>query len=599
MKFRDLEDHIDGRGLYYMFLAGAGHILNDQAYLNRINVFPVPDGDTGSNLASTVRSVIEKVKKGGEYRDSMTEIADAALDGARGNSGVIFAQFLHGLREETSRMKRINLYNFALGVQRSVRHVYTAISNPVEGTMISVIRDWAEFMYRNRNSKKKFHEVFSDSVHEARRSLRSTRDKLEVLKRANVVDAGGKGFVLFLEGIHHFFRKVDFKNIFRLARTSVLLDEDPEHMDAEMSYRYCTETMIRGRNIDRDHVRMILERSGDSVVIAGSGSRVRIHVHTDDPASLFMELRKFGELTGQKADDMKLQSEVVSRRKADIALVTDSTCDLPEEILKKYQVHVVPILLRMGESEYLDRITIKPEQLYSILDNTDSFPKSSQPPAKSFENLYSFLSSHYSSVISVHISGKLSGTFSVAEKAAWKISSETGKKISVINSRQLSGSLGLVVNRVAEEIESGSTHDDIIDKCGDWIQNAEIFVSVKTLKYMVRGGRVSPMKGLAAKMLNLTPIVSIDNEGKSILIGKSFGQKRNMKKVIDHLRSVSKGKKIKHTIILHAENPSGAEWFYQQVKQMAGTAPLGIVNISPIIGVNAGIGAAALAVMYE
>jgi fatty acid kinase/fatty acid kinase fatty acid binding subunit len=149
-----LLNHIDGKGLYIMFLAGANRILQHQIELNKINVFPVPDGDTGTNLASTVRTIIEQIKGNKEYKHSAEEIAEAALDGARGNSGVIFAQFLHGLRKETKNLHKVNLHDFAVALNNSVKYVYEAISNPVEGTMITVIREWSEYFYENRFSKR-------------------------------------------------------------------------------------------------------------------------------------------------------------------------------------------------------------------------------------------------------------------------------------------------------------------------------------------------------------------------------------------------------------------------------------------------------------
>ncbi len=599
MKFVRLRNEIDGNGLYCMFVAGAAKILRHQVELNRINVFPVPDGDTGSNLASTVRSVLEKIKKKRDYKYSMNEIADAAIDGARGNSGVIFAQFLHGLREETSQSKSLNLHDFAVGVKGAVHFVYDAISQPVEGTMLTVMREWADFLYINRHSNKGFREIFVKSIDAARRSLLETKYKLEVLKKANVVDAGGKGFVIFLEGINEFFRSMDLRSLFKLTRDIEVVEEFVEHVDKELKYKYCTETVITGEKINQTKVKQILSDHGDSIVIAGSEKRTRIHIHTDDPASLFYKLREEGELTGQKADNMKLQTDVTQNKKYRIALVTDTTCDLPDNIFETYQIHQIPINIKIGESEYLDRITITSDQIYSTLRNSLDFPKSSQPPKKSFENLFSFLSTHYDSVISVHLSDQLSGTFSVAKKAAEKISSESGKKITVINSKHLSGSLGMVVLRIAEAIKNGSDHEEIVKMSKVWIDNTDIFVSVKTLKYMVRGGRVSPMKGKIAKLLNLTPIVSIDKEGKSILIGKSFGQKNNMRKVVKHINALSKMRKVRSSIILHAENRSGAEYLLHQVKQVTGREPVGIVNISPIIGVNAGLGAVAIALMFE
>ncbi len=142
MKIRS--GRLNGKGYYYLFLAGAKRILENQKELNRINVFPVPDADTGSNLASTVRTVIERVRPDRSYKVTSRAIAAAALEGARGNSGVIFAQFLYGLDAESRDAPEVSLTQFAQSARNAVRHMYEAIADPVEGTMITVIRKWAE-----------------------------------------------------------------------------------------------------------------------------------------------------------------------------------------------------------------------------------------------------------------------------------------------------------------------------------------------------------------------------------------------------------------------------------------------------------------------
>jgi len=142
--------HINGTFLYYAFIAGGNQILENQIELNRINVFPVNDKDTGTNLASTIRSVIDNIKPHKSYKTTVNNIADAALIGARGNSGVIFAQFLHGLSRETLNKPIITLPEFAESVNKSIPYIYEAIANPVEGTMLTVIKEWSDFL----NTKK-------------------------------------------------------------------------------------------------------------------------------------------------------------------------------------------------------------------------------------------------------------------------------------------------------------------------------------------------------------------------------------------------------------------------------------------------------------
>ena len=153
--------------------------------------------------------------------------------------------------------------------------------------------------------------------------------------------------------------------------------------------------------------------------------------------------------------------------------------------------------------------------------------------------------------------------------------------------------------RIAQSIEAGLDHENIVKLSESWIQQARIFVSVKTLKYMVRGGRVSQMKGLIARLLNINPIVSLDENGKSMIFGKTYSQKANMEKVIQHVGSLLKEKNVWNYVVLHANNISAAGWYEQQMRLLTGQDPLSVVDISPVVGANAGIGAASVALMLE
>jgi len=226
-------------------------------------------------------------------------------------------------------------------------------------------------------------------------------------------------------------------------------------------------------------------------------------------------------------------------------------------------------------------------------------PNGFQINEKSFINLYSHLVSHYDSVIAIHLSDKLSGTFFSSQKAARKISGEFGKPVTVLNSRNLSGALGLIILRTAQAIENGFSHNDVVSMAEKWIQNTRIFVSVKNLKYMVRGGRVSAAKGFIARILNINPIVSLDGTGKAILFDKSFSQKANMDRVMKHIREINKNNRIWNYIVLHANNNRSAGWFSEKMERLTGMKPVSVVNISPVIGANAGAGAASVALLYD
>ncbi len=596
---------LTGKGYYYAFLAGAKRILENQKELNRINVFPVPDADTGSNLAATVRTIIERVRPHRSFKVTSTAIASAALEGARGNSGVIFAQFLYGLGAESRDSHEVSLAQFAQSVRSAVRHMYEAIANPVEGTMITVIRKWAESVDSQKEESESFLKVLTRAHGRAVEALQETRHRLEAMRRANVVDAGSKGMVLFLEGMIDFLVKPSHKKLLSVRKDAIDIENVVEVPAGPVRYRYCTEALIKplqgpgGPGLDRQALKREIEGFGDSLVIAGSNEVLRFHIHTDTPAELFYKIRTIGAIVRQKADDMLRQYEAAHHRKWDIALVTDSTCDLPQDVLDRYQIHVVPVQLSFGDSPYLDKVTITPDQFYRMLDERPEYPKTAQPSPQAFESLYASLAGHYDSIIALHLSHKLSGTYSNSLAAAARISTQTGKTITVIDSKTVSGPLGLLLLRLARLIEEGKSHEEAVAEAERIRPNAKVLVGVRTMKYMVRGGRVSPMAGAAAKLLNLKPIVSVSEEGEPKIFDKAFSQAGILKKILRRLRTAPVASRVRDYCILHAHNPKDALAYAAEVETVFGMKPAFIMDISPAIGANTGVGTVAVSFLLE
>jgi DegV family protein with EDD domain len=588
--------YLDGPRLYYAFMVGGNEVIKDQKYLNKINVFPVPDSDTGTNLASTMRTIAEGAVPNPSFYKTLQSIADMALSGARGNSGLIFAQFLYGISEEIKNVKRISTSSFGEIVKRAVQYAYRSVVSPVEGTMLTVMKDWAEAVYQQRTKKRDFVDLLSYSLQVTKKSLIETQYKLPVLAKAGVVDAGAKGFVDFLEGITNFIKKGKLKKI---PKPIALWEDEGFHVykDKEaIKQRYCTEALFLSKGMDLNKFREEIILFGSSAIVAGSEKKVRIHVHTDHPADLFYRLKDYGTIAQLKADDMQKQYEASYERKSKIALVTDSSCDLPQEIIDEYQIHVIPFNLSFGDSLFLDKVTITPEQFYTLLKTHHEHPKSSQPTIKTVQNLFSFLATHYESIIVVNISDKLSGAFKLSKEASSVVQN---KKISVIDSKHLSVSLGLIVLRTAEEIFKGKPHEEIVKLVQEWIVKTKILVDIQTLKYMVRGGRVSPMKGFLAKALNLKPIVSLDSEGKADAFGKSFSRRGNIKKIMRTTKDRTDREKLWNYAIVHAQNRERAEMYAEQIEGLIRRKPAYIMDISPVIGVHNGIGAVGIALMFE
>ena len=588
--------YLSGDRLYYAVLAGGDAVIRDRAYLNKINVFPVPDADTGTNLASTMRAIAERARASRSPKKTLDSIADAAITGARGNSGIIFAQFLYGLAQEVRHDLRLSTKAFGESARRAVGYARSAIAHPVEGTMITLIHDWAEAVYRERQARSDFAELMAHSLEAARASLKETTHKLAALRKAGVVDAGAKGFVDFLEGVVHFIRRGDIK---RLVSERADAAEAPLVVPAhrcDVRQRYCAEALLVGSGLDVDAIRRAVAAAGESAIVAGSPAKVRIHVHTDAPAGLFFRLKDFGAIAEIKADDMLRQYEASHAPKAKIALVTDSACDLPAAFLDDHQVHVLPFQLAFGDTLFLDKVTITPGQFYDLLRTSRRHPQSAQPSPAAVRNLFSFLTSHYESVLAVTISSGLSGVYSLCLQAAEAL---PGARISVIDSRHLSLSEGLVVKRVAEAIRAGRAHDEIVRDAPGWVAKTRIFVDIATLKYMVRGGRVSPLKGLVAGMLNLKPIVSLDADGKAEIEGKSFSRRANMKKILGRVGAAASAGKVRGYAIVHAGVPERAARYAAELTPIIGAPPDYVMDVSPVVGAHNGIGVVGVALMHE
>ena len=243
-------NEMDGRRLYYTFIAGARKVIEHQVELNKINVFPVNDGDTGTNLASTIRAVVDSLHPHRSYKITADRIAETTLVNARGNSGIIFAQFLYGMSTETGNFKTITIKQFAESIKNSVRYIYEAVANPVEGTMLTVIKDWANYIYDNRNIITDFNQLFIGSFDVLNKSLIATKSKLAVLTKANVVDAGARGFVFFVEGIIDFITNRNLKDLIQVKAETALFEKIEESIPEKVEFRYCTEALIKNSSID-------------------------------------------------------------------------------------------------------------------------------------------------------------------------------------------------------------------------------------------------------------------------------------------------------------------------------------------------------------
>ena len=591
--------YLDGKRLRNAILASTKLFGRMQDHLNKINVFPVPDGDTGTNMVHTMNHVSDGLSRLQDRSISHVsdELAKSALMGAQGNSGAILAQFFHGFAEGVKGKWKLTTAAFAAAVQRARKAAYEALSEPRDGTILTVISDWANYIENTANKTEDFVELLKKGLQKAKQSLAETPKKLEVLRKAGVVDAGAEGFVHILEGIVNFIDKGRIERIFnRNADDQPLaVTVNLKAVELEIKYRFCTECMITGTFIDRANLRQALKDLGDSLIVAGGDDRARVHIHTDSPDAVFEIIATFGNISERKIEDMiKQHNEIYSTAKVGtIGIVTDSSCDLPYQFIKENHIHIIPLKLIFGDQTYLDKVNISPIEFYDKLLSSPHHPTTSQPAIADVLKVYEQALPKYDSILSIHLPKVVSGTFQTIEKAIQMSESE---KITCIDGKGISAGLGLVVMEAVEAIKAGLTLEQVKERVLKAIENIKIFIMLPTLKYLVKGGRVSKPKGMIGNMLRLNPIISFDKDGRVVLAAKAIGEKAAMKKTLKMAKKYCHQYKRIKFIVAHANAYSKALWYVDQLKKMfAVKEDIPIVDAAPVLGVHAGPGTAGFA----
>ncbi|HPC83050.1 MAG TPA: DegV family protein [Thermoanaerobaculaceae bacterium] len=574
--------------------AGALAVVREQESLNRINVFPVPDADTGANLASTLRSAAAAVQArfGFGLGQMARTAADAALDGARGNSGAIMAQFFHGLAEALGTRIAVGTREFAAAVCRGAEAAQQALSQPVEGTILSVIREWARSVEEHAPRVQDFRELMAATVERAREALANTPRQLAVLARHNVVDAGAQGFVYFLEGIQKFFVDRGAADWRRAGLSSA--QPTPfaaAHAELDDSFRFCTEGLLSGTQLDRKAIARAISDLGASIVVAGGGSRVRAHIHTNAPQRFLAVLAGFGTLERTKIDDMIMQQ--AAARQARIAVVTDSAADLPEAVAHALHIVRVPLAITLGDATYQDGVDITPPLFYRLLGNTAGTPRTSQPPVGAFRDTYRRLLESHDGIVSIHLSSGMSGTCQAAETAAAMVDPD---RIRVVDSRQLCGSLGLVAEAAGRAAAEGKKLDEVAAAALAAVQDSMLFTVIGSLEMAVRGGRVPARVARLAGALRLHPIIAVrPGEGKARAVGLAFGYGSAMRALVRKAARFARGTPLQITIS-HANAVGAAEYLAERLTRRFGLSEIPVVDAAIVLAAHVGPGSVAVSV---
>ena len=563
-----IAERLDGLRLNRALKAGIARLLSRQEHLNKINVFPVPDGDTGTNLALTMRAVLGILQRAPDDHagKTLTRIADAALDGARGNSGAILAQFFLGLGDRLGHLGHVGPDEFADGVRGGADYARDSLSEPREGTILTVLTDFAQEVHEvQRAGARDFGSLLRRGVEAARASLARTTFQLEALRRANVVDAGAQGFVELIEGMTEYISSGSQHDpdVTVPALEESELSEVSAGQEEDLAHRYCTECVVTAERVDRRHLREQLSTIGSSLVVAGLHNKVRVHIHVNDPAEVFRIAARFGTVSGEKADDMQRQQHSAHAAGRRVAVVTDSAADIPFDELDRLDVHMVPVRVHFGDRSYLDKVGITAEEFYAEIARNPQHPKTSQPPPGDFRRQFEFLASHFDSVVSVNLSRRVSGTCGAAETAAARVS--THGKVTVVDSRSASLGQGLVAMYAAECAQAGYDADRVIEATRAIVSRTFVYGLVGSLEYAVRGGRVPRWVKNVADTLQLMPVLHASRDGRVTAGGVLFGREHLKEKFARFVRRRMRADVSYRLLVGHANCEADGQWLLEQL----------------------------------
>ncbi|HUT96786.1 MAG TPA: DAK2 domain-containing protein [Dehalococcoidales bacterium] len=297
-------ESINGQDLREMFAAAASWLEKSSSDIDALNVFPVPDGDTGTNMLLTMRSTVEESQMVADHSVSVVAkaMAKGALVGARGNSGVILSQIFSGLSQSLDGKDAITGQELADALAKASAVAYASLSNPVEGTILTVMREASEAAQAHAATvNDDVVSVVEAATNAAKESVAKTPTLLPVLMEAGVVDAGGQGLYTILEGALHYLKgemeQLKLRRPWMVASSVPLTARVPQMVGAEeVPYGYCTNFVIKGDDLNSDKLRRRLEKRGQSVIVVGDNSAVRVHIHTLDPGDIMSYVAPLGTL---------------------------------------------------------------------------------------------------------------------------------------------------------------------------------------------------------------------------------------------------------------------------------------------------------------
>ncbi|MFH1894799.1 MAG: glycerol-3-phosphate acyltransferase [Patescibacteria group bacterium] len=591
-----------------MMIASAQKIVIHQEEINRINVFPVADKDTGYNFAATLLGVegLVSQKKYATLRQLAEDIKEAAMVNARGNAGMIFTGYLIEVLERIKHLDSIDAFDLSFAMRSGIRAARNSVAKPVEGTILDVVSAAGNKAYevarqkttlrpfnttqgkRGSGQEKNIIRVLEEAYSAAQSALKETPEKLAVLKQNNVVDAGGLGFVKILEAwIENLKGESPAPKI---EVDSPILQTDT---DGELQFRYeAVLSFKKPPDLSVEKIQEDLAMLGDSLEVIEMDDTIKLHIHTNQPEAVVDKFKAFPEFE-QQTEDMSPSTSSGQAARKPLGLVVDQIADLPREFLEKYEILEVPFTTRFPDGEI---ITSK-EDIYlkikEAIKKKRHLPTTSAPTFKNFLSVYQQAFKKFEKFLVITISSKLSGAFAAARIARSIYKKPDKLNIYVFDCASAEVGEGLAAFYAQDLILQGRNLEEVTEELKAFCPKITLIACVDDFRYVIQGGRVHLPKILIwpiffAQKIGLRLMVGLKKGGIK-LYGLSLG--KNVPKLLaDKIDQERKGKEIV-AAIAHADSEAAAEELKAELGKRKGIKVLFVSSASPVVATHTGPGA--------
>ncbi len=576
-------DYLTHKELREMMLLSYKRVEEKKEEINKINVFPVPDQDTGNNVAKTLLGIKEAIENK-EFKN-LSETSEAALDGAltaaQGNAGVIYTGFLAGFLSQLNE-NPVDAKKLSGAFEKGAERARQSIQNPKEGTILDVIDAATETIKEESKKEKNIISILRKAVEKAKEALLATREKMEIFRKANVVDAGGLAYLIILES-HLESLDSDFA---RKERAEEKPSEKVSRFVQVLANRYEVVSLIENPKFTEETIRGKLKGLGNCLDIVQVKDKMKIHIHTDYPDDVKEIMRGLGRIQNLRIEDMS--NEVVgeeSVRKVSIGMVTDEVAMILPKIAEKYQIEILPIHYDWPEEKDLPGKNIYQKMRAAEKRGIKNTPKTTQISPKTYLEAYRKQLEKFEKVLCVTLTSKLSGCYNSAIQA--RIAAENPGRIFVLDSLNAASSQALLILKAIELIQEQRDINEVIKELKKMIARVHLYVIFEDPKWIESLGRITHSQASwvrRIKKINIHPIMEIKNGtiAKGGVIFARSGAEALFKKVFNESKKIRKeGKRIR-AVIGHADNLQEAENLKKMLKEKI-NAEIPFISMGPTV----------------